>query len=271
MHSPTVRDVIDIINRIAPFDMAEKWDNSGLQTGHPDWPVKGVMVALDVTSEALEAAWTAGCTLLVTHHPLFMGFEKSIDFSTMSGKLIHTSAIREIAVVSAHTNLDKAQEGLNDCFAQQIGIDCNAPLLIDSDSTQDAPVGIGRVGTIKTPMSLGDYAREIKHCLKIPQVRVIGDPLRNVAMAALCTGSGGSLTPQFLDSDADVYITGDLKYHEARDIEAAGKACIDVGHFASEHIVVDMLTSRLEKEFKLHTFEVDIFGYHSEKDPFRII
>lgn len=271
MRHLTVRDVIDIINRIAPFEMAEKWDNSGLQTGHPDWPVKGIMVALDVTPEVVEAAWAAGCTLVVTHHPLTMAPKKSMDFSTMPGKVVYMSAIREIAVVSAHTNLDKAHDGLNDCFAQKIGIDCRAPLLIDNTTAQETPVGIGRIGTIAAPMALGDYAREIKRRLDIPYVRVIGDPSIQVSSAALCTGSGGSLTPQFLSSDADVYITGDLKYHEARDIEAAGRACIDVGHFASEHIVVGMLTHRLEKELKLQAVEVEILGYKSEKDPFRMI
>ncbi|WDP88346.1 MAG: Nif3-like dinuclear metal center hexameric protein [Desulfobacter sp.] len=271
MSQPTVNHIIDVINDIAPFSLAENWDNSGLQAGDPDWAVTGILVALDVSREVMETAVEAGCSMVVTHHPLVMAPEKSLDFSRMPGAIIYTAAKHDIAVVSAHTNLDKARDGLNDYFAQKLGIQCEGPLFVDSAATEERPTGIGRTGRLSSPMAVGDLAAIIKTQLNTPFVRLVGDTGRKAYKVALCTGSGGSLTENFLKSDADVYITGDLKYHEARDIETAGRICIDVGHFASERIVVDMLTHRLKKELKLRDFEVKILGYNREKDPFRII
>lgn len=271
MNMPTVKEIIQVLDGIAPFHLAEKWDNSGLQAGHPDWSAAKILVALDVTREVMAAAAAADCSMVVCHHPLMMTPEKSLDFSGMPGQVVYASAREKISIVSAHTNLDKARDGLNDYFAQKIGVCCNGPFYLDRDSAESEPIGIGRVGRVNASLTVEELAAQIKTQLGVPFVRVVGHTARRVATAALCTGSGGSLTNHFLKSDADVYITGDLKYHEARDIEAAGRSCIDVGHFASEHIVVDMLTRRLEEECRLREFQVDILGYNREKDPFRTI
>lgn len=266
-----VSDIVDIIDCIAPFSIAEPWDNSGLQAGDPRWPVKKIMVALDVSPDAMAAAAASGCNMLVTHHPLVISPEKSIDFSTMPGSVIFTAAKEKIAVVSAHTNLDKADQGLNDYFARKIDVDCDAPFQIDRDADNDRPIGIGRIGRLPSAMTADMLAGQIKQRLGIDFVRVIGKPESRIRTVALCTGSGGSLMSHFLGSGADMYITGDIKYHEARDIEAAGKVCIDVGHFASEHIVVELLTRRLEEELASRNLEVEVLAYNREKDPFRII
>ena len=269
--TPSVKDILDIIDGMAPFDLAESWDNSGLQAGDPSWPVKRILVSLDVTSAAMSAAIDRQCDILISHHPLMMSPEKQIDFSRMPGAVISACARQKIAVVSAHTNLDKASDGLNDYFAQALGISSDSPFI--PDGSDDTPVssGLGRIGRLKGTMTLADLAGHIKKRLEISGVRVIGSPDKFVTIAALCTGSGGSLTAQFLTSAADVYITGDLKYHEARDIEAGGKTAVDVGHFASEHIVVDLLTQRLDKMFAARGYKIEIQGFKKEKDPFTII
>lgn len=262
-----VTDIIEVVNTIAPFELAEDWDNSGLQAGDYQWPVKRILVALDVTMDALIEAKEWGADLLLTHHPLVITPEKSIDFGKMPGSAIELAARGKIAILSAHTNLDKANNGLNDYFAQVLGIECDLPFYPDNQSD----TGLGRMGKLESFMALKDLADQIKTRLNIPSLRVAGDldlPVKNIA---LCTGSGGSLTNHFLNSSAQVYITGDLKYHEARDIEAHGKAVIDVGHFASEHIVVDLLQNRLEQELPAAGFNVKIQGFKKEKDPFKTI
>jgi putative NIF3 family GTP cyclohydrolase 1 type 2 len=92
-----------------------------------------------------------------------------------------------------------------------------------------------------------------------------------VSTAALCSGAGGSLTTQFLGSGMDVYITGDLKYHEARDIELHGKSAVDVGHFSSESIAVELLKNRLRQMFDAVKYEIVINTYDQEQDPFLTI
>ena len=269
MTVPQVKDILTALDRIAPFALAESWDNSGLQAGDPSWAVHRVLVALDVTADAMAAAAEKEADLLITHHPLVMRPEKSVDFSRMPGRVVYRSARDRIAVVAAHTNLDKARDGLNDYFAQILDIACTGPLSADSDGSEAA--GIGRIGTLKQATSLKGLAQDIKRRLGIPGVRVIGALDHTISRVALCTGSGGSLTDQFLASPAEAYITGDLKYHEARDIETRGRAAVDVGHFASEHIVVDLLTDRLGQALEGQGYTLEIYGYKQEKDPFRII
>lgn len=270
---PTVKQIIDIVDQIAPFSLTESWDNSGLQAGDPSWQVSKILIALDITDNALAEAKKLGCDMLITHHPLIISPEKQIDFSRMPGAAILTSARSRIALVSAHTNLDKAHGGLNDYLAQKLDILCTDAFL--ADASENAPLGlilgIGRTGTLGGSMTLEQLAWHIKEKLKIARVRIIGDPKRIVSTAALCSGSGGSLTTHFLDSGMDVYITGDLKYHEARDIESYGKSAVDVGHFASESIAVELLKNRLGHMFDAGEYEIAIYTYDQEQDPFLTI
>jgi dinuclear metal center YbgI/SA1388 family protein len=270
---PTVKQIIDIVDQIAPFALAESWDNSGLQVGDPEWPVSKVLVALDATDQALAQAEKSGCDMLITHHPLIMSPEKQIDFSQMPGSAILISARSRIAVVSAHTNLDKASGGLNDYLAEKLDIFCTDVFLAEAmkNETPDQIQGLGRLGQLGGTMTLEQLACRIKEKLGISRVRLIGNPENMVSTAALCSGAGGSLTTQFLGSGMDVYITGDLKYHEARDIELHGKSAVDVGHFSSESIAVELLKNRLRQMFDAVKYEIVINTYDQEQDPFLTI
>ena len=194
--------------------------------------------------------------------------------SRMPGAAVASAASGHIAIISAHTNLDKARDGLNDYFANALGLTCDRPF--HPEDTHDAddnemPPGIGRFGRPDQPLTVGELSDRIKRRLNIPALRVAGPLDLTVDEVAVCTGSGGSLVDTFLRSSAQVYITGDLKYHEARDIETCGRAAIDVGHFASEHIVIDLLVRKLEQAVSSGGYKIDIHGYTKEKDPFIII
>ena len=238
-----VKDIIGIVDTIASFDLAEEWDNSGLQAGDLSWPVKKVMVSLDVTMDVLEAAKIWGADLVLSHHPLILGPQKIIEFGKMPGSAIALSACEKISILSAHTNLDKSWGGLNDQFARIVGLAGINPFCPEPNFQGGKKfAGLGRTGHLKMETSLKELAENIKDKMEIDGIRVIGSLDHKVSRVVVCTGSGGSLTRLFLDSGADVFITGDLKYHDARMIEAEGKAAVDVGHFASEHIAVDLLT-----------------------------
>jgi len=267
-----VKDILELVDGIAPFGLAEKWDNCGLQAGDPGWLVSRIMVCLDASAHALSAAKKQNCDLLLSHHPLMISPEKSLDFSRMPGLAVAASAVDRIAIVSAHTNLDKAENGLNDFFALKLGIDCTDPFVPeDFGATDSSRAGLGRLGTLDRPMTLKTLGEKIKFDLGMDGLRVIGNLASPVETVALCTGSGGSLCHQFLASPAQVFITGDLKYHEARDIESHGKAAVDVGHFASEHIVTELLKSRLDALALSRGLTLEIFEYKTDEDPFIII
>ncbi len=131
--------------------------------------------------------------------------------------------------------------------------------------------GLGRVGELARPMDLTSLALAVKRAFDVQTLRVAGDPRLPVKRVAVCTGSGASLLPSFLASAAEVFISGDLRYHDARDTAAAGRGLIDVGHFASEHIFVAEVTRRLRETAATAGFDVDISGCELEKEPFTYV
>lgn len=270
---PSVQNILEIIHTLAPFDLAERWDNSGLQAGRLDGSVKKILVGLDVSMELMEAAKAWGADLVLTHHPLLMSPELSFDFGKMPGMALAMAAMEKISIVSAHTNLDKAVHGLNDYFAQILGIECEGALDMEGQPGQcpDKFQGIGRLGQLTPGQPFREFIVQVKERLNLDHLRVTGDLNLMVQKVALCTGSGGSLVDAFLRSSADVYITGDVKYHEARKIEALGKGLMDVGHFASEIIGVDLLVSSLHQVFLSLGYQTQIKGFKGETDPFKIL
>lgn len=268
-----IEDILELLNAMAPFDIAEEWDNSGLQAGSLNWEVKKIMIGLDVSLPLMNAAKENHCDLVLTHHPLMLKAEKNIDFNEMPGKAIEMAARHRINIISVHTNLDKAIDGLNDYFAAKIGIQGTKVFYTEklSDISMDGAIGMGRIGSLEKNIPLKQFAAAIKAKLALNHLRVIGNLDLPVNTVAVCTGSGGSLVGLFLKSRADVYITGDIKYHEARLVEENSKALIDVGHFGSEHIAVDLLYEKLSHAVQKAGMDIEIKKYTKEKDPFIIV
>ncbi len=260
------KDILELINTIAPFDIADDWDNSGLQVGNLNWEVQKVMIGLDVSMALMVAAKESNCDLVLTHHPLTLNPEKFIDFNKMPGRAIEIAAKQRINIISAHTNLDKINDGLNDYFAARIGLTKTKVLIPEGEL-----IGHGRIGTLKSQIKLEQLVHKVKEQLDLKLVRVTGDMSLPVKTIAVCTGSGGSLMDLFVKSDADVYITGDIKYHEARLVEENCRALIDVGHFASEHMAVDLLADKLSREIERTGLNIQIKIFKDEKDPFTIV
>ncbi len=268
-----LENILELINLIAPFNLAEEWDNCGLQVGSLNWEVKKVIIGLDVTPALMNAAKEKNCDLVLTHHPLMLQPEKTIDFSKMPGSAIEIAVKHKINIISAHTNLDKANQGLNDYFAAKIGMietkvffQENFSLISDNETT-----GIGRTGFLEKPILLRQLAKTVKEKLVLSHLRVTGNMDLPITAVAVCTGSGGSLVDTFLKSNADVYITGDIKYHEARLVEQGSKALIDVGHFGSEHMAIDLLFEKLTQSIQNARLDIQIIKYREEKDPFNIV
>jgi dinuclear metal center YbgI/SA1388 family protein len=131
--------------------------------------------------------------------------------------------------------------------------------------------GSGRIGDLDESMELISLARSIKEKLGLNSVKVAGHPDLTVKTAAVCTGSGSSLMNNFISSGAQVYISGDLRYHDARAVEEANLGLIDIGHFASEHLIVHVLAERLEKVLSKHDIYVKVEAYGLENDPFMVL
>ncbi len=265
-----VTDIINLLEQIAPSSLAEEWDNCGLQVGKADWPVKTVWIALDPVSTIIDAACNKNVDMLITHHPLIFRPLTSVDFNTPTGSIILKAALHKMSLFAAHTNLDSASGGINDVLARKIGLS-NLKVMAPAKEDDAGKHGLGRVGDINKSVRLIDFANTIKQQLGIESVRFAGNPDLEINKAAVCAGSGSGLMKQFFSSGAQVYISGDLKYHDARDIEEAGLGMIDMGHFESEHLIVDILAGRLKKKLTETGFDITVDVCNFEKTPFTLL
>ncbi len=235
----TVADLLRVLDELAPANLAEEWDNVGLLVGSDAAPATRVLVALDLRERVLDQAERDGFDVVLTHHPPIFPSLSAVTDRTAVGRLV-TRAIRAgVTVVSAHTNLDSAADGLNDVMAGLLGLRDTRPL---APSPEDPAVGLGRIGGFAG--TLGDLAAACRTAFGDGAVHgVVGDPDRPVPTVAICTGSGASFIDAARTAGADAYVTGDLKYHDAD--RAEGMALVDAGHAEVESMCLREWTARL--------------------------
>lgn len=224
----TVRDVYEAIDCLAPFDTAEEWDHVGLQVGDLSAAVIRALVCLDVTKEAVERAREIGAALIVSHHPPL--FE---PLQTLAADSVpYALASSGIAVLSAHTNLDRAAGGVNDCLCDALGLAGTAPV---AD-------GLGRVGTLPSPMSSAALAKHVGAALHTC-VRLHAGTGEVRRVAVVCGSGGDLLTAVREEASPDAFVTGEMKHHEW--LHAGDTTVIEAGHFATEQVVVRPLAAWL--------------------------
>ncbi len=365
-----IQDLVGLIHKLYAPELAENWDNVGLQVGDPGRPLDRVMVALDPGLEAVEAARDAGAQALVTHHPLLFKPVKRLTPDDAVGKVLWAAVRDDVAIISAHTNLDCAVDGLNSWLAQKMGVEQAVPLQAvagdylklvvfvpvgHEDAVADAlfsagggqigaydqcsfrssgegtfrpgpgtqpylgtvgqrekteevrletiipkrkllrvlekmqkahpyeevaydllplqnqvpGAGLGRIGRLAQQVSLGEFAARVKDSLGCDHLRLIGADQMPVRKVALCGGSGAFLLQTAHRQGADVLVTGDVKYHEARQAEELGIALIDAGHFATEQLMIEQVTQSLQAAARQLNWGVAFEAYTGEEDPFR--
>ena len=234
-----------------------------------DWPVKLIWISLDPVPDVVSVACSKDVDLLITHHPLILQHIKSIHFNSPIGAVIQMASQHRLAVFTAHTNLDNAVDGVNDILAYRIGLK-NLEVL-EKISEYEEKQGIGRIGELDQETKLKSFALKIKEKFGLKSVKIAGKPDLTVNKAAVCAGSGSSQMKNFFSSGAQVFISGDLRYHDARAAVDKNLGLIDIGHFASEHLIVDVLAERLQKMIYNKGLKVKVDTCKLENDPFIIV
>lgn len=263
-----IKDIVQIIEEIAPPHYAASWDNSGLQIGALDDPVRSILISLDITHGVIKEAIDKKVNLIITHHPLFFHPIKEIRTDSGYGSLLQRLLKADIAVYTAHTNLDLAQDGVNDLLGKTLGLQEWRPI---HELPSSEGIGWGLIGEFENARTFSLFAAELKKALGIKWARMIGKPAKKVKQVACCSGSGSSLFPDVVRHKPDLFITGDIKYHEAINFEMEGIPVLDIGHFASEHLFRKSLAATLRQTFMSKKKSIPVFTSRSEKDPFRII
>lgn len=231
----TVADVYRYLESFAPFGAAEPWDNVGLLVGDRNAMVTGIALALDLTDDVLTEAVSLGSNLVVTHHPVIFEPIKKLE----STGLAYRAARLGVHVISSHTSLDVAPEGVNQALAEELQLRDPAPLCED---------GLGRIGLLPHPMTARALACYVKEKLGCKGLRFYEGP-GQISCVALCGGAGGSLLEQARQQGAQALVTADVKHNVFLDAKHCNMTLIDGGHFATENVIIPRLAVRLRQRF----------------------
>lgn len=255
------KNIIDWMNRLAPAALAESWDHPGLGVGDVNQTVNKILFALDVTPSNVNWAASHDIDMIVTHHPFLFNGIHAVDLTTARGKMIQKLIENHITTFSAHTNLDTAKDGVNDVLARKLDL-CEIKGLVKTHVINGKNEYMGRIGIWPEPQQGLDALRFIKERLEIPVLRYAGDPDRIVKTIAVLGGAGSEFSDVAKSMGADIYVTGDIKYHEAQDADYKGLLMVDGGHFYTEFPVVHQLAELCKKE----KFDVQIFEDPTAED-----
>lgn len=225
-------DVVALLDKVLPKALIETGDNSGLLIGDMSGDIGHIRTALEATEDVVDAAIADGVDLLIVHHPMIFTPMMTITSETVPGRKAVKMIRSGLALFAAHSNLDRTTDGLNQRFGHRIGL--HEFLAYDDE-------GYILVGRLEAPIVLEDYVAKIAKTFNQPLLRFVGKENQLIQQVAFCTGSGMGLMSDDLFDQADVYVTGDLKYHDAMDVYEKGQAVIDVPHFVSEEMASEVL------------------------------
>lgn len=231
-----VSDILEYIDKFAPFDTCEEFDNVGLLIGNVDNSVKNVLIALDLTSDVLNQAQKIDAELIITHHPVIFKPLKRI----FSDDLIAQVVSSEISVICAHTNLDKAACGVNDALAEILEL--NDVKILENSS------GYGRIGCLNKSLSCDSFIRYVSKKLNtLVKATCFNGCVETVAVLG---GAGEFAWDDAKKSGADAFVTGESKHHILIEAKRNNFCFVDAGHFETEVLVCNALKNKLQHRFK---------------------
>jgi len=238
-----ILDIYKFLDALSPFELQESWDNSGLLVGDFSIEVKKVVLSIDIDENLIDSL--DNDTLLITHHPLIFGGLKQLEFSKYPANLLQKMIRKNISNIAMHTNFD--QTHLNEFVATEV--------LGYEISQKD-----GFVAYLDVNEDFDTFSKKVASAFGLPHAKCVkcNDTIKKVA---LTTGSGCSLMRSI---DADCFLTGDVKYHDAMEAKSINLSLIDIGHYESERFFAQIL----EKHLKNLGLEVII---SSSDNPFTYI
>jgi len=220
-----LQEIYNHLDKISPFELQEKWDNSGLIVGELSREVSQIVVALDIDEEMIGT--TDENTLFVVHHPLIFGKMTQLDFAKYPSNLLEKMILKKQSLIALHTNFD--QTHLNRyVFEKVLGFKI---------ASQDP-----FVCTTKGEWHYKELLTLLKEKLNLPTLKVVGKK-EKIRSIALTTGAGASLMDEV---EADCFLTGDIKYHDAMKAMSEDLMMVDIGHYESEKFFAEVILEELK-------------------------
>ncbi|HEY3373250.1 MAG TPA: Nif3-like dinuclear metal center hexameric protein [Prolixibacteraceae bacterium] len=344
-----IRQITQFIESIAPLSFQEAYDNSGLIIGQPDDEISGILIALDITEQIIDEAISKQLNLVIAHHPIIFSGLKRLNGKNYIERCVAKAIKHDIAIYSAHTNLDGVFGGVNSKICEKLHLQ-NCRMLIpmqgilkklvtfvpvaDAEKVRTAlfesgagnignydscsfnqtglgsfkgnefthpyagvknhlhfeaetrietifpkhlqskviqallkahpyeevaydiytldnefPLGgTGMIGELADPMEEMSFLQKLKEAFNCPVIKhtqLLGRPIKTVAV---CGGSGSSFLAKAMAQKADIFISGDFKYHQFFDAEQQ-IIIADIGHFESEQFTKEVFYELLTKKF----------------------
>jgi len=238
-----ISEIYQKLNELSPFDLQERWDNSGLLVGDMNREFEYIALGLDLDKETLEQAKEN--TLFIVHHPLIFSGLKQLDFSVYPANLLEVMVKKNLSLIAMHTNFDKTHLNAY-VFEKVLGF---------KKEFQDEFI-CRTTGT----WSKDELLKLLKDKLGLDTLRVVS-PKQKITSIALTTGAGASLMDEV---DADCFLTGDIKYHDAMKAMSQNLMMVDIGHYESEKFFAEVLKAELEN--------LGVLGIITQsQNPFEII
>ena len=241
-----VSDIYSFIDSIAPYDTQAEFDNSGYMIGSRDAEVNRILVALDLTLDVLEEAKQNNADLIITHHPVIFQPLHSV----MSDTVVFDTIKSGISVISAHTNLDIAENGVNATLIKTLGFNNYR------NSESDTFLKIAEIEPMSSDELVKLVSEKLKATVQFNSVK------KTVKTVGFCSGAGSFCLYESIREGADAFITGEAKYNMFSDADESGVLLIAAGHFETENIIVPVLADLLRRQFP----EIEIIE-SNEKNP----
>ncbi|MFT7860686.1 MAG: Nif3-like dinuclear metal center hexameric protein [Sulfurimonas sp.] len=220
-----ILEIYDFLDRLSPFELQESWDNSGLLVGDFSHEIEQIALSIDVDEALIDSLEPN--TLLITHHPIIFGGLKQLEFSKYPANLIQKMIQKNISNIAMHTNFD--QTHLNEYVATEV--------LGYKIKEKE-----GFIAYLDVDEEFDTFAKKVSRAFGLKYAKCVKCSQR-VKKVALTTGSGCSLMKSL---DADCFLTGDVKYHDAMEAKSIKLSLIDIGHYESEHFFAEILEKHLK-------------------------
>ena len=237
--------MLSALERFAPLPLQESWDNAGLQLGLTEAEVSGALLCLDVNEQIVDEAIAKGCNLIVSHHPLLFRGLKQISGADYVQRSVIKAIKHDIVIVSMHTNMDNALDGVNWKIAERLGLkDCK---FFAQKAVEGIEAGSGVVGCLPSAMEARAFVELVKKQFGVQCAQCNALLERPVSKVAICGGAGDFLLPDAIGEGADAFITGEMHYHQYFGYEQQIQICV-IGHYQSEQYTAEIFRDIIQKD-----------------------
>ena len=240
-----IKQVLSALERFAPLPLQESWDNAGLQLGLTEAEVSGALLCLDVNEQIVDEAITKSCNLIVSHHPLLFRGLKQISGADYVQRSVIKAIKHDIVIVSMHTNMDNAQDGVNWKIAERLGL--TGCKFFASKTVEGIEAGSGVVGNLPVEMDARAFIERVKDRFGVQCAQCNVLLQRPVSKVAICGGAGDFLLPDAVGEGADAFITGEMHYHQYFGYEQQIQICV-IGHYQSEQFTAEIFRDIILKD-----------------------